>query len=507
MMTVMKRYVCYLLIAAAAVVAACQKESVKEEDSIIPDEQPTPEVQKSTYTYTVDAYTGMDDLTGDKVAVKSDYDGEGNFKWSAGDAISVLFHDASKEDSDPDKNKFFTLTLTSGAGYASASFSGEITSGYTIGASDGDAVDKKIWALFPASTSHTYTVGSTYPSFYVQPSVDFSATHFSANVPMYALNAAEGSLSFTNLASTYKFIVSNIKDGVSKVRFTIYNQTTFGLSGLWPIANDGKLIVNYGYASSGSAKSTLTYVSNVTSNQAVFYVSCHGTYGEFKPNITVTNADTGVAIKSFVASKTIIPNTVTTIQPITLNVSEASGGVYYTPAITIDGDLSDWDGISALPSSQTSRIREWKFKSDAYYVYFYFSLRKNRCGTGKPLAIGFNTDNDTATGSNYDTNKILGNETTVTATPFTNAVESELIPVNDFDASSSASIYGGSTTKGVVYVYNYDAGEPLGSDSSSTYIELSIPRDKLNLPAAGNTITIGCAFDYYVTGTQSITLE
>lgn len=177
----------------------------------------------------------------------------------------------------------------------------------------------------------------------------------------------------------------------------------------------------------------------------------------------------------------------------------------YVPAITIDGNLSDWAAIPVLPSSQTSRIREWKFKSDAFYVYFYFSLRKNRCGTGKHLVMGFNTDNNTATGSNYDTNKILGNEVTVSVDPFTNAVGSNLIPVNDH--TGTVSISGGTTTNDIVYVYNYDAGEDLADDSSSTYVELSIPRDKLNLPAAGSAITIGCAFDYYVTGTQSITLE
>ena len=489
----MKRFSLYMLIMAAAVVAACQVEPVDELSSNDPETPVVPEVQKGTYTYTINASIKEDEAPAE-VALKSDYDGDGHFSWSSGDAISVLFHNG-------DDNKFFTLTTT-GTG-SSASFSGEIETGYTIGASDGDGSDKKIWALFPASANHSYTAGSN-PSFYVQPSVDFSATHFSANIPMYALNEAEGNLSFTNLASTYKFIVTGIKSGVGKVEFSVYNQTTYGLSGSWPIHADK--YVNYGYADPGSAKSTLTYVSDVTSNQAVFYVSCRY-WGEFQPVITVRNYATGVAIKTFTATKVLEPNYLDHVWPVTLDVSEANGGNYYTPAITIDGDLSDWAAIATLPSSQTSRIREWKFKSDAYYVYFYFSLRKNRCGTGKPLAIGFNTDNDTITGDNYDTNKILGNETIVTSVPFTNTVGSDLIPINGTDASSSAKIYGGSTNNGVVYVYNYDAGESLGSDSSSTYIELSIPRDKLNLPAAGNTITIGCAFDYYVTGTQSITLE
>ena len=195
----MKRFSLYMLIMAAAVVAACQVEPVDELSSNDPETPVVPEVQKGTYTYTINASIKEDEAPAE-VALKSDYDGDGHFSWSSGDAISVLFHNG-------DDNKFFTLTTT-GTG-SSASFSGEIETGYTIGASDGDGSDKKIWALFPASANHSYTAGSN-PSFYVQPSVDFSATHFSANIPMYALNEAEGNLSFTNLASTYKFIVTGI---------------------------------------------------------------------------------------------------------------------------------------------------------------------------------------------------------------------------------------------------------------------------------------------------------
>lgn len=152
--------------------------------------------------------------------------------------------------------------LTEGAGTNTASFSGEIETGYTIGASDGNDADKKVWALFPASENHTYTAGSN-PTFYVQPSVDFSATHFSANIPMYALNSEEGAFSFASLASKYKFTVNGIKDGVNKVQFKIYNQTTYGLSGSWPIHADK--YINYGYATPGSQNSTLSFISNVTS--------------------------------------------------------------------------------------------------------------------------------------------------------------------------------------------------------------------------------------------------
>lgn len=732
-----------ILAMALCVFAACEKQTEVEN---IENTDVTENNEGGTYTYTVKA--SASDVT------KTDYDASGNFSWSAGDAISVLFHNG-------DENRFYTLTTATGNGV----FSGEIDNGYTIGASDGSESDLKIWALFPASASHSYTAGEN-PSFYVQPEVDFTTSHFSANIPMYALNTVEGDLAFTNLASTYKFTLNGIKDGVSKVEFTVYNQTTYGLSGSWPIHNEK--YVNYGYAAPGSEKSTLKYIGSVINNKAVFYVSCRY-WGTFKPNITIKNCATDRIIKTFTAGQALTPTSKSTVKPVTLDVSEANGGDYYVPAIDIDGDfddwddvshtittsdsnivewkytkdaknlylyykvpknkvvkaegnynwdpymfigidtdnntttggttavsgfgggneveilvypwrgtapadpecvigeeanghikvynttssafdtlseemniggkiegnycyleariplasikytsgsmrinhsfgysaigatqimpevatlsvssatdvtlgvgktstisattnstaaicyasgndavatvdangvitgvaagsttitvsvaaitgeytaasttvnvyvpaieidgdLSDWSAISALPSSGTSRIREWKFVSDSQFVYFYFSLRKNRVGTGKNLVIGFNTDNDSGTGSNYDTNKILGNEATVTVVPFTNTVGSDPIPVEGYDPSSSIEIYGGGKSTGDVYVWDYDAGELLSSDSSSIYIELSIPKNKLNLPAAGNTITIGCAFDYYVTGTQSITL-
>ena len=367
----MKRYACYMLIMAVAAVAACQKQPAVEEPTAQELEIQEPATPK-TYTYTVGA--SIEDAE-----VKSNYDDDGKFSWSAGDAISVLFHNG-------DVNKFFTLTTTA-SGTASASFSGEIETGYVIGASDQTGEDKKIWALFPASTSHTDAAGEL-PKFFVQPEVDFSSTHFSANVPMYALNVAEGTLSFTNIAATYKFIVTGIKDGVNKVRFSVYNQTNFGLSGLWDIHNDsGTILLNYSYATPGSANSTLSYVSDVVSNQAVFYVSCHGTWGTFQPVVTVTNYSNGIPIKTFTASKSIKLDSMTSIKPITLNVSEANGGVYFTPLISIGGDFDDWDPSKNTSLSVGSNYKsvtgggtywkEFKVAYDERYIYFYVKRNYN----------------------------------------------------------------------------------------------------------------------------------
>lgn len=343
-----------MMLMAVAAIASCEKQPVAIEE---------PEAGNGTYVYTIKASVPE---------TKSDYDANGHFTWSSGDAISVLFHNG-------DVNKFFVLETTETG--ASVSFSGAVEDGYEIGASDGTSEDKKIWALFPASGSHEYTAGSN-PTFYVRPSVDFTATYFSANIPMCALNAAEGDLSFENIASTYKFTVSGVKDGISKVRFTIYNQTTYGLSGSWPISGTSDKYINYNWASPGSANSTLSYVGNVVNNEAVFYVSCRY-WGDFQPSISVINEATGIAIKSFVAANPIQPTSKTTVKPITLDVSD---GDYYAPAINIDGNMSDWDpstndaltdGVNYITVTSSENYKQFSVAYDSRYIYFYSKRNYN----------------------------------------------------------------------------------------------------------------------------------
>ena len=468
--TAMKRNIFIMLIMAAAAIAACTKQPAPEEQPIV----------DKTYTYTITA-----SAEADEPETKSDYDSEGHFKWSDGDAISVLFHNG-------DVNKFFTLSLVSGAGNASAYFSGEIESGYEIGASDGDAADKKIWALSPASENHAYAAGSN-PTFYVQPSVDFSATHFSANIPMYALNEAEGALNFANLASTYKFTVKNIKDGVDKIQFKVYNQTTYALSGSWPIHDE--LYLKYDWASPGSANSTLTYVSDVTNNQAVFYVSCRY-WGTFQPVITITNCATGVDIKTFTASTAQTPNYKNHVWPITLDVSD---GNYFAPAVEIDGDYSDWTDVTAFSGyrpngSANSRIDSWKFTYDGINFYVYLKLISEKITNSRYLYVGFDTDKDESTGGTHG--GIAGADKYATIYP---AVASS-DPIQFIQGADPRSTFNGSSD-GTLTVWSVT-----DSDPAYTNVELCIPRAKLgtDIPSSFN---VAVSYNDYNTAYQTITLE
>ena len=457
----------YILVAATMAVVACQKQSVEPMYSI-------EDTGHGTYIFTIKA---VNDAAGP--AVKSDYSADGKFSWSAGDAISVLFHKGSE-------NKFFTLTTT-GTG-KSATFSGEITSGYEIGASDGDSSDKKVWALFPASANHTYAAGSN-PNFYVQPEVDFSATHFSANIPMYALatDVASG-LSFANLASTYKFILENIDASVSKVRFDISNQTTYGLSGSWPIHADK--YINYDWASPGSANSCLSYTGNVTASKAVFYVSCRY-WGTFQPIVKIYNAANGSMIKTVTASAAQKPTSMSSVQPITIDLSD---GEYFTPAVTIDGNFADWDGITEYAGTRANggdntRINHWRMTSDAQNVYIYAEIVSEKITNARYFYVGF----DTAEGGTTHGN-IAGLEEYVVIYP----AVADSSPVTFIQGVDPRSTVNGSSD-GSLTSWGVSAG-------AVTYFEMCIPRSKVSLTSAG-TIKVGISYDNYDTVLQSLTLE
>ena len=178
-----------------------------------------------------------------------------------------------------------------------------------------------------------------------------------------------------------------------------------------------------------------------------------------------------------------------------------------TPAapITIDGDMSDWANITSVYKDDSkSRIREWWFKSDADNVYFLFKVRKNRADKSRELFIVFDTDNNAATGTSHGS--INGGESYIYSIPFTNEGEgTQPVCVNGSDPQGKINDVADATS--IVVFMEANNQESLSSSESNLYFELSIPRAKLNLPAAGNSITVGCSFNWYTTSSESVTLE
>ena len=465
-----------LLFMAAAVLAACQKEKENVAEPAAP----------GTYTYTIKAGHGE---------TRTDYDAEGTFTWTAGDQISVLFNNGTQ-------NKFFTLTAA--APGATAVFSGEIEEGYTIGAADGTENDKKIWALYPASDQHTYVKPENEDavvSFYVQPSADFTQTGFSANIPMYDLVAKEGSLSFKNLASTYKFIVKGLDPSIQNVKFTVYNQTTYALSGSWPI-HAGEIYINYAYASPGSANSTLTYVNEAVNGEAVFYVSCCY-WGKFQPHISIADADRDYVIQEFVATNELKPTSLTQVQPVAITVTAA------LPTVMVDGVIEEWDN-KPVGTGSNNRILEWKYASDENNVYFLYKVDKSKIKLSTTsetpsfdwdayIYVAFDNDQNAATPSasvNAGSGMTGGYEARAAIFPWRGNVEGSPECYKGIETNGDISCPVGTETGKVTVAGSFDG--------DYCYVEVCIPRNLIGNPTG--TINVNHSMNWYTTGDAPITL-
>lgn len=344
----MKRYFIIILMMAAAVITSCTKQALDEN-------QPQVDSGSPTYTYTVSANVAE---------TKTDYDSDGKFEWSAGDAISVLFNNGTED-------KFFTLTLTNGAGKNTASFSGEIETGYEIGGTDGNQ-----WALYPAgahSVRFSEEDAAKYPlSFNIPAVTDYTKSGFSANIPMYSIGEDGTSFNFQHLGAAYKFTFSDID--ASKVKFVVENQTTYRLSGDVKLRNDGGTYLDQAYAT--GVDKTLTYISNVSDGKATFYVPVRYYAECFQPVITLYNADTEAQIYTKTASvaKGLDKGHV---QPITISVN---GSVEVQWNFPSQYDIV-WNDITTSASGDTGEgydgIVTMKATADATNIYLYVEVKKS----------------------------------------------------------------------------------------------------------------------------------
>ena len=154
-------------------------------------------------------------------------------------------------------------------------------------------------------------------------------------------------------------------------------------------------------------------------------------------------------------------------------------------SIKIDGDLSDWDSISAQAGTG-DRITEWKVASDADNIYLYFkvpnSVAKSRGKWNAYLVAAFDTDNNAATGSDAGYGLGADYEALTVTFPFSNASGEDPVLANE--AISDSKIECPIGTK-------VDTLGSMGKVSGdSSLIEYSIPRAKIGSPASGSTIGV-----------------
>ncbi len=334
----MKHYFIPMILMAVMALASCEKKS----------ELVAPAGENETYIVTLQA-------TAPDIDTRTEYSATGVFSWSAGDQISVLCNNGTE-------NKYFTLTTAESG--ASVTFSGAIDAGYSLG----ELTSGTKIALYPAS-DHKYVAADSKPIKFNIPSViDFTTSHYSANMPLYAEGDADNNFAFQNLACGFKFKFTEVS--ASKARLVIQSQNTYQLSGDIPIHSGPYL--DHGYADIGSQKGSLTLIANVEDETVTFYVPFRY-YAPFFPIITLYDADTDEVLYTNTAAHSAQINSLGNVKPITISVT---GYVFSFPSkygIDWNAETVSGEGDS---SSDNSGIKVMKAKADASYLYLYFEVEK-----------------------------------------------------------------------------------------------------------------------------------
>lgn len=348
----MKKYI-FILAITGLVAAACSKEA------------PTTKEQASevgTYTFVLNASVAGD-------ATKTSYANDKTFSWTKGDQISVMFHNG-------DDNKYFTLSAVSGG--ASAKFSGEITNGYTIGASDAEGGAK--YALFPAG-AHGWNTTDHRPIFNIPAVTDFTAAgaHFSANLPMCAVGDNFGNFEFAHIACAYKYTFTNIDNSITKVRLKVTHNQTHKLSGNFPLNPANKWYAQW--ADAGSADQSVSYIVNVKDNKAVFYFSIgKDSESSFQPTITLSDEVSGFVLYNATAKTAWSADNIKPLESRMVVLPEISTPGLGSPLISAYG--INWNSVTCKADGDAGTdkdaIRTIKATADAGHVYLYLEVLNDK---------------------------------------------------------------------------------------------------------------------------------
>ncbi|MBO4467082.1 MAG: DUF4832 domain-containing protein [Bacteroidales bacterium] len=445
----MKKFV--FLAVTVAIAAACTME-------ILPETTPSEPANNGSYIFTLNACS--DNLT------KTSYAGEQTFSWTAGDQISVLFHNG-------DDNKFFTLTTSSSG--ANVTFSGTIDTGYEIGASDGE--HEKI-AFFPAG-AHSYTAGQK-PVFNIPALTDFTKSHFSANLPMAAKGDGDNNFAFKHISGAYKVVFTDIDNSVKKVKLHVKNQVTRAISGDFTMQDGGSHIYVWWWTSAaeGSMEQTLSYVENVVDGKATFYIPyCHNNE-DFQPVLTLTNAANGYTLKKVSAKAGFSGTNKASYDRVVVLPNIPASGTGTAPA-WVSGHGINWDMVETVTTGRADSpyngINLMKATADAGNLYVFLDIK---------AGSSYLLDNDTYDYANYC-----------------------VLYAGDGTSSGSKpwmwSTYYQTTREGWLKTGNsvaYTVGTGAITDYTATvsgdhcYYEIAYPRTG-NTPLLGTTAYIGFTFD------------
>jgi hypothetical protein len=185
-------------------------------------------------------------------------------------------------------------------------------------------------------------------------------------------------------------------------------------------------------------------------------------------------------------------------------------------SVVLNGSMDDWSSATAAYTTSSGPIRQWKFGSDASYIYFYVKVRLTSIAAKddgtyekkKYIYIGIDTDNNPTTGvtPNYGGLTIPGCEALAFIYPFRGSVpDGQSAPagvefVNGVEGNSWTRVpANGSTTGKQCTVWGC-------KDESYAYLEIGIPRDGIGEPA-GKEFAVQFSFSYELTPRTGISFE
>ena len=157
--------------------------------------------------------------------------------------------------------------------------------------------------------------------------------------------------------------------------------------------------------------------------------------------------------------------------------------------------MTEYPGTRPNGSTNT-RINAWRMTSDEFNIYFYLELVTEKITTSRNIYVGFDTDRDETHGTSVG--NIPGVEQYVMVVPTSSSSASLFIHGADPRSSVNSSTNGNDKTIEIWSV--------LGDPSTSTFVELCIPRSKVSLSSAA-TVDVAVTFDFYNTAKQTLVLE
>lgn len=496
----MKNYLSIVFAAVAVAFVSCSKESAKD----ITPEPINPVKETITFSASID-------LDADTKASLSDH----AIHWVEGDVIA-LANDVndniescavSPDGTDPTKCTF-TATAVGGATTYYAVCIGNSITGISFNHST---------AIFTGlnNPKHTFSKNSVTGSSLAMAgkSTDKSSISFSPCLALMKIKIASESV-----AAKYAGGYSGIRGFNLIIK---HSGSRIHPSGDYSINLSGEMSVSYVANDKGADYIQVSEGSNLMDSDASYYLAVlpagDAETFQFQPfgfNSSEEATWDGIYPMTLTSAVSIDAGDyfdLGTINPVGLQKARDA----IVSAITIDGDMSDWDAVDMYPADALkdafpgdgARILNWKVKSDTQNIYLYFklveSVAKARGTWSGYLPIGFDTDNDASTGASGSYGLGEGYEARAIAYPLSNAAAADVTffapaspcSSNEIKCPISGSSLGGFPTAGCL------------DGAGNAYVELRIPRNKIGSPATATIIRINVAMGSTASGAQTYTLE